>query len=124
MAKMRVLRYQYQGAGRVVHSIGISEHPGEFVIELDNFRVVECMELLQLGLRESPKLIIAIRKWRKFHSDRLYDDVIDRWGFANDPYARKATAVCGVRQVVLCSGKEAASTPPGYYASKVLCGGW
>lgn len=77
MRNMGVLRYQYQGVARVIHSIGLSKHPGEIVIELYNVWVVQWKEFLQLGLRESLNVSGSIWQWLKFHTGRLYDDIID-----------------------------------------------
>lgn len=78
MANMWVLRYYYRGVEREVHSIYRVKQLGEFVIQLDNVLVVDCTELLELGIRASFCVICAMKKWLRVRRGCLHDDVIDR----------------------------------------------
>ena len=62
--------------------------------------------------------------WLRYRQTSLTDDVIDRWGFANNPTGRGQAPPCSIKRIVLCSGTQTGSPPPGYYASAMFRGGW
>lgn len=107
-----------------VHSIRLALEPGELVIELDNVQIIDCEELVGNNLQAPGHVIKAITGWLKHRSTPLCDDIIDRWGFANNPTGLLLSGSCSVKRIVLCSGLAPRSPPPGYYASSVRRGGW
>lgn len=78
---MCVLMYQHGGKNISVHSIQKAARAKELDDDIGQKFVVDCEELLQMGLKAPRVLIYAIISWLQFRSVPQCDYLIDLCGF-------------------------------------------